>query len=142
MLRFNKERHDFGLLGESVVLPLVEQIIGEPILKTSSVYDTVDGESENYLIEIKTRTSRYHWTDALIEQEGWLIPACKIERAQTSTKKVCFYYYWTADKSLWELEYSPDVFAQLTPTIPPWHADHQRHYYVKRNEWTLIEFQD
>jgi hypothetical protein len=79
--RYNKERHDFGKQGEEVVLPLVEMIIGESLTATEKFYDTMDAESENYWVEIKTRSKRYHWEDDFIQKEGWLIPACKIKRA-------------------------------------------------------------
>lgn len=139
--RYNKERHDFGKLGEEEVLPLVEMILGENLTPTEKFYDTMDAESENYWVEIKTRSKTYHWQDKIMK-EGWLIPACKIQRALAETeKKVCFYYYWKSDSSLWELEFKPILVADLVPRIPPWHKEKQLHYYIPQDRWTQIEFQ-
>lgn len=138
--RYNKARHDFGKLGEEEVLPLVEMILGENLTPTEKFYDTMDAVSDNYWVEIKTRSDRYHWEQDFIEKEGWLIPACKIDRAMSEEKKCCFYYYWKSDKSLWELEFSPEKIEGLVPRVPGWHSDKQLHYYIPRERWTLIEF--
>jgi len=138
--RYNKARHDFGKLGEEEVLPLIEMILGENLTPTEKFYDTMDAVSDNYWVEIKTRSDRYHWEQDFIEKEGWLIPACKIERALNETKQCCFYYYWKSDKSLWELEFSPKKIEGLVPKVPGWHSDKQLHYYIPRERWTLIEF--
>lgn len=138
--RYNKARHEFGKQGEAEVLPLIEAVIGELIRPTEKHYDTMDGESDNFWIEVKTRTSAYHYTDAVIEKEGWLIPACKIERAKIERKRVRFYYFWRKDNSLWELEFSPEVIADLKPRVPYFHKDKQLHYYIPGSRWTRIEF--
>lgn len=138
--RYNKVTHDFGKIGEREVLPLVEMILGEELTPTEKFYDTMDAVSDNYWVEIKTRSDRYHWEQEFIEKEGWLIPSCKIERAMNEEKKCCFYYYWMSDKSLWELEFSPEKIEGLTPKVPGWHHDKQEHYYIPRDRWTLIEF--
>lgn len=139
--RYNKERHDFGKLGEEEVLPLVELVLGESLTPTEKFYDTMDAVSENYWVEIKTRSTKYHWEDKVIADEGWLIPACKIKRALAeTTKKVCFYYYWRRDKSLWELEFSPEKIEGLEPSVPWWHQQKQLHYYIPQQRWTMIEF--
>ena len=129
---------DEGIL---IVKPMVEDVLGEELKVSSYFWDTIDLESENYLVEVKSRTYNYHWKDDFIEKEGWLIPECKVKRARTEKKKVIFYYYWRSDGSLWELEYDQDVFDSLTPRVPPWHKDQQSHYFVPRRFWTLIEFQ-
>jgi len=138
--RYTKARHDFGKSGEKIVLPLVEMLLGEKFTPTANFYDTMDAVSENYWVEIKTRSDKYHWKQDLIEKEGWLIPACKIQRAMNEKKKCCFYYYWMSDKSLWELEFSPDKIQGLTPKVPGWHSDKQLHYYIPRDRFTQIDF--
>ena len=141
--RYNKERHDFGKQGEGLVLPMVEMIIGESLTPTEKFYDTMDAESDNYWVEIKTRSKTYHWEDDFIQKEGWLIPACKIQRALAETeKKVCFYYFWKSDSTLWELEFTPDKIVGLEPRVPGWHKEKQLHYYIPQERWTLIEFQE
>lgn len=142
MIRFNKARHEFGKSAEKDIKPYLEFLLGEELTKTESAYDTMDFVSENYFIELKTRTVRYHWDTPLIHKEGWLIPACKIDRARKEKKKVLFFYFWKSDNSLWELEYSPEAFADLEPAIPSWHADKQLHYYVPQDRWRLISIMD
>lgn len=121
----------------------MELVIGETLTPTEKFYDTMDAESENYWIEIKCRRSNYHYTDKIILKEGWLIPACKIERALlevASDRKVSFFYYWTSDCSLWELEFKEETFADLVPSVPWWHPQKQLHYYVPQDRWIQIEF--
>ena len=120
----------------------MEMILGENLTPTVKFYDTMDAESENYWVEIKTRSKTYHWEDKIME-EGWLIPACKIKRAmEEKTKKVCFYYYWKSDCSLWELEFSPAAIEGLEPSVPWWHKEKQLHYKIPQDRWTKIEFVD
>jgi hypothetical protein len=137
-MRFNKERWEFGKASEKEIKPFLESIIGEPLIPTSKFYDTMDFESESYLIELKTRSNKYHWDSPVILKEGWLLPECKIDRAKKETKKVLFFYFWASDQSLWTLEYSPEVFADLKPKIPFWNPDRQPHFYVPQDEWTRI----
>ena len=141
--RYNKARHDFGKKGEAEALPLIELVIGETLTPTEKFYDTMDAVSDNYWVEIKTRSSKYHHEDAFIVREGWLVPACKIERAKqeaASGKKTNFYYYWKSDNSLWELEWDESKTADLTPSVPSWHADKQLHYYIPQDRWVLVVF--
>ena len=119
-------------------------MIGETLSPTEKFYDTMDAVSENYWIEIKCRRPNYHYTDKIIVKEGWLIPACKIERAKREVaagKKVSFFYYWTSDCSLWELEFKEETFEDLEPLVPPWHAQKQLHYYVPQDRWIQIQFE-
>jgi hypothetical protein len=140
--RFNKERWEFGMKGQEQVIPLVEAVLGETLTLTERFYDTMDAVSDTHWVEIKTRSDKYSWTDAFIQREGWLVPAAKIERARQETKIVSFFYYWFADNSLWEFEYSPEAVADLTPSIPSWHPDKQPHYYIPQDRWIQIEFVD
>lgn len=137
-MRFNRERWEFGKASEKELKPFLEMILNESLIPTSKFYDTIDFESESYLIELKTRTPKYNWDNPLIQREGWLIPTAKIDRAKKEQKKVLFFYFWTADQSLWSLEYSPEVFADLKPKIPFFHPDKQPHFYVLQDEWTRI----
>ena len=136
--RFNAERHAIGQQGFEEVAPFVERILGEPITPTAAFYDTMDAESEHWLIEIKKRTAKYHYTDKVIQKEGWLIPLSKVKRGYTSDKRVVFYYFWEQDKTLWELEFHKELFDSLTPAVPWFHKQRQLHYYVHQDHWSLI----
>jgi hypothetical protein len=137
--RFNKERWEFGMKGQEQVLPLIEAVLGETLTLTEKFYDTMDAVSESHWVEIKTRSPKYSWTDSYIQREGWLVPACKIERARNETKTVSFFYFWTKDQSLWAFQFSPDAVSDLTPTVPRWHPDKQPHYYIPQDRWSRIE---
>ena len=131
-------RLPYGLEGQRIVKPLVENHIGEPIVFTSATYDTMDAQSEHYWIEIKRRSKKYHWSDKVILREGILIPACKIRRAATETKSVRFYYYWDADQSLWYWDYNEKDLEGLKPEVPHFHVDRQEHYYLPQRVWSSV----
>lgn len=136
--RFNAERHAIGQQGFDLIKPLVEECLGETMTPSAVFYDTLDAESEHYLIEVKTRTAKYKHTDSVIEKEGWLLPASKVKRGYTEAKQVVFFYYWRADQSLWRLDFNEDLFDSLTPAVP-WHSrERQLHYYVKKEHWIQV----
>jgi len=131
-------RLPYGLEGQRIVKPLIENHIGEPIVFTSATYDTMDAESDSYWIEIKRRTEKYHWAQPKILKEGILIPACKIRRAQTEKKSVRFYYYWDSDESLWYWDYNEKDLEGLKPRVPAFHVDKQEHYYLPQRVWSSV----
>jgi len=136
--RFNKERWDYGKAGQTEILSFLESYLGEQITETTAFYDTMDGKTKTWDLEVKTRTPKYNWDHPLIQQEGWLIPCCKVETARATKRPTVFFYFWKADKSIWKLDYSEAAFADLKPVIPPWHKEQQRHYYVPFKRWTRI----
>lgn len=137
--RFNKERWDYGKSSFDVLRPILEYYLDEPLEETKLFYDIMDAKTKHWDIEVKSRTPKYHWEDSFIMREGWLIPSCKVEYAKKSDRPFLFFYWWRADNSLWELEYSDEAIEGLTPIVPPWHKEQQEHYYIPFNRWTRIE---
>jgi hypothetical protein len=141
--RFNKSRHAFGKLGESELLPLLESYLGEKFTPTERSNDMMDAYSANYYVEIKTRSPTIHWSNPKIQEQGCLMPACKIQRAREEAakgKKVSFFYFWKCDGSIWELPWSEEVVEGLTPFVPFWHPEKQLHYTIPVDRWYAIEY--
>lgn len=136
-VRYNKERHDYGIANQTALLPFLESYLGEQIAETTKFYDTIDGQTATKDIEIKSRTPNYHYTQSFMKS-GWLIPACKIRRAATSGRPFHCFYYWKADESVWEFIYSQEAMAGLEAFIPPWHKEQQAHYTIPQDRWRCI----
>ena len=72
-------RSKFGFHYEKLLKEKIESVIGESIQKTTYSGDMMDFESKNYFIELKSRGDQYHYSQAFIKKDGWLLPFCKIE---------------------------------------------------------------
>lgn len=105
---------------------------------SSYAFDTLDAESDSYLIEIKMRQKKYHWSDSRMVKEGVLIPAVKIFRAADEKKTVRFYYYYESDESLWYWDFNQRDINQSECKIPFFHRDQQPHYYIKQRFWSSV----
>jgi hypothetical protein len=136
--RFNQARHEFGIQNQTALLPFLENYLGEKIIETKKFYDTIDGKTETKDIEIKTRTPKYHYTDRKIVEEGWLIPACKIQHARESERPFVCFYYWKSDESVWEFVYTEEKLKGLKPFTPSWHKEKQLHYTLPQHLWTKL----
>lgn len=135
------ERSVFGYHYEKVLKPAIEKILGESILKTTTETDTMDFFSKNCFAELKTRGDQYHYSQWFIKKDGWLLPTCKIRRAIEETqqgKKVVFFYYWTAGKSLWKWDFCLDDLKDTLDEVPAWHHDRQRQSYVLEHHWVRV----
>ena len=101
----------------------------------------MDFTSPSYFVELKTRSSTYHPTD----YSTWLLPSCKgteAEKNAANQKKTVFFYYWATTQELYLLEYEKTLFDSFHKDIPPWHADHQEHFYVPASDFSLVVFED
>lgn len=136
--RYNKERHDYGTANQRTLIPFLESYLGERIAETTAFYDTIDGKTASYDIEIKSRKPNYSYKDFYIMRDGWLLPACKIEHARKSKRPFLCFYYWLCDKSVWVFEFSEEAMEGLEPFVPSWHKEQQLHYNIPFNRWTLI----
>lgn len=135
--RYNQVRHEFGIQNQSALLPFLERYLGETITETKKFYDTIDGKTATKDVEIKTRTNKYHYTHPKIVEEGWLIPACKIQHARESGRPFVCFYYWKSDESVWMFEFAEEKLG--VPFIPSWHPDKQLHYTIKQDKWECIK---
>ena len=136
-----EQRGPIGLHYEQVLKPKIEEILGERIEKTESCFDELDFLGESYFAELKSRSDQYHYDQWFIKRDGWLLPTCKIRRAVEEVKKgkkVVFFYYWMAGKSLWKWDFCLEDLRDTLDCIPPWHHDHQRQSYVMEHHWTRV----
>jgi hypothetical protein len=136
--RFNKERWDFGKQNELELLPFLENYLGEPITETKKVYDTIDGTTSTKDIEIKSRSPSYDWDTWFMKENGWLLPACKIDHAKHSGKPFHCFYYWKKDGSIWEWVYKPEDMEGLIAYIPSFHKEKQYHYDIPFRYWKRL----
>lgn len=132
------KRAPHGFEGQAFMTPMIEKHIGEPITPTENQYDTMDAESEHYWIEMKRRSSKYHYTDWFIQQDGWLIPCCKISRAMREKKTARFYYYWDKDNTLWYWDFNRDDLTGCKKGVPQGHYDKQEHVYLPHSLWRRV----
>lgn len=134
-------RSKFGLYCEKVLQPTIESILGETIVKTSDTMDTMDFVSKSYVIELKSRSDCYHFSQSFIKKGGWVLPTCKLRRAieeTTKGKKVVFFYFWMAGKTLWKWEFKMDDLQDIQSCYPEWHLDKQEQSFVKEHHWTQV----
>lgn len=134
-------RGPLGLYYEQKLKPTLESIVKEHLVKTEETYETMDFESENCFVELKTRSDQYHYSQSFIKRDGWLLPFCKIERARKEIqkgKKVYFFYFWKAGKSLWIWEFSEEGCLDMKKKYPPWHEDQQEQAYIQERHWKRI----
>ena len=131
------QRYPLGILAQEFLKPVIEHHIREPISFTISATDTMDAESDSFLIEIKRRLPPYRSDDKYMKQ-GCLIPACKILRAYDEKKTVRFYYYFDTDKSLWFWDFNQKEIESCECRVPSFHRDNQPHYYVPISLWKRV----
>lgn len=135
--RYNKERHDYGTTQEERLKPLLEAIVGESLTKTAKFYDVIDFSSQSYILELKSRSTKYHPADF----PEWLLPSCKGEEASKHpNKKFIIAYYWETTDEIYILEYDETLFKTFRRAIPSWHKEQQEHYYISSQEFSLVEF--
>jgi hypothetical protein len=124
-----------------VLKPAMEKAVGESLVKTSEDNDTMDFEGKTCFVELKTRGDQYHYSQWFIKKDGWLLPTCKITRAHEEVregKRVIFFYFWTAGKTLWRWDFSSDGLKDSKEDYPSWHQDYQKQTYIKERHWTRV----
>jgi hypothetical protein len=134
----------YGKEGQTALTTVISQILGEEMTETKATFDTLDFESPTIFAELKRRTRDWTYLDKKIQEEGWLIPSCKIHRAWEELargKRVFFFYFWSFDKSLWMFEMKSDDFSEGEKThfIPRYHYDTQLHVAAHQSRWTRCE---
>ncbi len=124
-----------------VLKPALEKAVGEPLVKTSEDVDTMDFEGKTCFVELKSRGDQYHYSQWFIKKDGWLLPTCKIARARKEVKegkKVVFFYFWRAGKSLWRWDFSEEGLLDAKEEYPTWHQDRQKQTYIKEDHWVRV----
>jgi hypothetical protein len=134
-------RSRVGLYYEKILKPALEVTVGEDLVKTAEDTDTMDFEGKTVFVELKSRSDQYHYSQEFIQREGWLLPSCKIARAREEVargKRVVFFYFWKAGKSLWSWEFSEAGLVDCEEKYPSWHLDKQKQVYIKERHWSRV----
>ncbi len=124
------QRHLFGWKCEKYLHPILEEILDEPLVKTSNRYNTLDFKGAYWRPELKSRPKydeRGKYQDSNT-YESWLVPTCK--GVELDNGQVIFFYFWEGDNTLWYCSYSQDSFKDVFRAIPPW--SHQEHYWIPK----------
>lgn len=134
-------RSRLGLYYEMVLKPALEKAVGEPLTKTKEEMDCMDFEGRTCFVELKTRSDQYHYSQSFIKRDGWILPTCKIVRARKEVKegkRVFFFYFWLAGKSLWQWDFSEGGLLDSLEKYPEWHQDYQKQTYIKERHWKRV----
>lgn len=134
------ERVAYGLRYEPLILPKIQEFLNDKIMKTAYCFSLLDFDGISTWSELKVRTLDFHYTDKVIQEEGWLIPACKVLEAwrRCDQKDVWFFYLWERDGSLFAMKFDSQYFTTLIPRVPKFHQDSQLHYYVPSEKWVKV----
>lgn len=137
-----EERVGYGKALETLVLPKIQAFLGEDVQECEYEFSLLDFSGKSSWAELKVRTQDYFYTDKKIQQEGWIIPACKFLDANwkiSQGKSVFFFYLWVRDGSLWMFKYKPEFMNIFPLAIPENHKENQLHYYVAQEFWTQVD---
>jgi hypothetical protein len=130
-----KTKQQIGKEAVQIVLPMIQENLGECFTATKERFNTLDLESESYWVEVKSRCPPYHPAHPKLA-DGWLIPTCKIERAKKESKQTFFFYFFWEDGSLWKYRFKPEDFQGLIPK-KPWPSN-QDHYVLPQAYWERV----
>lgn len=136
------KRHIFGWKCEKVLHPILEEILDEPLQKTSNRFNTIDFRGAYWRPELKSRPT--------IDERGkkqdsstycdWLVPTCKEVLAKTlENGEVIFFYFWEGDNTLWYIRYDSDIFKGIRREIP--YFSNQEHFYIPKELFTQVEIE-
>jgi len=115
--------------------------MGKTLVKTAEEVDTMDFMGDGCFVELKTRSDQYHYSQAFIQKDGWILPSCKIARARyevSQGNRVVFFYFWKADKTLWRWDFSEEGCLGAKEEYPSWHHDKQKQIYIKQQHWKRV----
>ena len=133
------ELHEFGWRIESALQPILEDHLGETLVKTERRYDAIDFLGERYQVELKARRSRDK-SGRLVKHDSyseWLLPASKVNAAAKSPLRTTIFYYFEGDETLWQIWTDEIDWSKVTCKTPFFHTD--RHYYVPKDLWKKVD---
>jgi hypothetical protein len=126
------EKYAFGIGFETLLKPRLEQLHNITLIKTEKRFDTIDFYNSTLNIELKSRVG------VSTQYKTWLIPVCKVARAEKDKPKdTFFYYYWTGDKTLWRLKYDKTLFDTFHKEYP-FYNPRQEHYFIPAEQFVYI----
>ena len=133
-------RHIFGWKCENILKPILEEILDEPLQKTSNRYNSIDFVGDHWRPELKSRPAvdeRGKRQDSNTYSE-WLVPTCKEVLAKTlENGEVIFFYYWQGDNSLWYCVFDTEKFKSVRRETP-WFSQ-QEHFFIPKEMFERAE---
>ena len=131
---YTNERNAWGKQKEIELYGVIQSFFDEPLMPTEATFSK-DWVSENWMVELKSRTGKYTSTSF----KTWWIPVCKF--INLGGKQLAVFYYWDSDKTLWRLKYSPERVAEYETDFP-WDGyaqSKQLHYAIPASDFELIK---
>ncbi len=101
-----------GSANEIKYLPFIKELIDSDLVKTAHAYDTMDFESANSLVELKTRNC------ASTQYYDTIVGLNKVQRAQIEERKCYFVFGFTDGLFVWDFDKSQTEF-KIQKNIPP-----------------------
>jgi hypothetical protein len=102
MVKFTRLRYDYGKRKESELLERIQEDLKEEVTPSEDPFCSHDYTSENYNIELKSRT-RFDCN----QYPNWFVP-CNKFIDKNSEKKLVVYYHWEKDDTLWRYDYNSE----------------------------------
>lgn len=135
------QRHIFGWKCEKVLHPILEEVLEEPLVKSSNRFNTIDFKGAYWKPELKSRPAvdeRGRHQDSTTYSE-WLVPTCKeaLAKSLNGEGEVVFFYFWEGDNTLWYISYDSEVFKTIRRETPFWTS--QEHFFIPRELFTQVE---
>jgi hypothetical protein len=134
------QRHLFGWKCEKILHPILEEVLGEKLVKTSNRFNSIDFKGDYWRPELKSRPKtdeRGKAQDSNTYSE-WLVPTCKERLAETlQDGEVVFFYFWEGDNSLWYIPYSKDTFSSIKRNVP-WFSS-QEHFWIPKELFERLD---
>ena len=131
---YSDERHAWGKQKEVELMAIIQSFFDEPLTPTEEQTSRKDWVSDNWVVELKSRTDRYTSKSFTT----WWVPVSKF--INLGDKNLAVFYYWNADKTLWRLKYSADKLSEYSTGFP-WDGfavSKQLHYNIPATEFELV----
>jgi len=132
-------KHTWGWNMEKILHPYLEEVLEEPLVKSSGRFDVIDFVGSHWMAELKCRPS--------ISERGkpqnsdsfstWYLPTSK--ESIDIPGELCFFYYWEQDNSLWYIIYDKELFASFMKEKLWFHPTRQEHWYVPKSAFTKLD---
>jgi hypothetical protein len=119
--------HLYGWKQEEILKGNLETLFGEPLRKFEDRYSKWDFETDNYLIELKSRQRPYRPNSF----DTYLVPVCKTIGL---TKELVIFYYFEETRELFYIIYD-EHFVNYTITT---NSFGQKHFLIPREHWTKV----
>ena len=134
------ELHTWGWKMETSLQPVLEDHLGESLVKTARRYDSVDFLGSRYQVELKCRRAKDKYGNRVVNDTygDWLVPETKIVAAKRNTQmRSTIFYYFEGDETLWQIWVDEIDWSKIPCFVPGHHTEY--HYHIPRELWTKVE---